>query len=200
MRFKQFGLICILLLLGSNVIAQEEKRGKCVEKYDYKKFQPINSGLEIQVYPAGIMPGIVSDWYLKDHFALNTRLGLNMANRHDWSGFHDSEKGTGYGGSIGLRYYVHPECDGLLFGVRSDLWKMRINWEKHDVTPIEKGHTDILILQPTAEIGYLWRLKESKWNIGAILALGFEINIKTEGEEVGQGRVSLFGAMLTRTF
>jgi len=43
-----------------------------------------------------------------------TKLGVNLANRHDWSGLNDDEKGIGFGGSLGYRYSFKPDMNTLL--------------------------------------------------------------------------------------
>jgi hypothetical protein len=147
------------------------------------------AGVEFQWYPAGIMPLISYNYFINTHNAITSRIGINIANRHDWSGLNDFEKGNGFGGSIGYRHYFSPLNKGWIIGIKSDLWSMKINWKLK--TPDEgfplSGSSKILVLQPSLEAGYVWSLNSNKWHIGAIGGVGQEINIKTTGKEVGQG-------------
>lgn len=164
----------------------------------FSTFTPVNYGVEFQWYPAGIIPSIESDFMLNERFTLNARVGMNIADRQDFSPHNDHEEGTGFGGSLGVRYYHKPSTYRNFFlGLRADVWDMTIDWTNFG-PPKETGSTDITILQPTLEVGYLYQIGNSLWNVGVDAALGFEINVKTEGNEVAQGRVSLLSLHINR--
>jgi hypothetical protein len=185
----------VLILIDTQAQVQTEQKSE----ESFAKGKAINTGFQIQWYPAGLIPSIESEWVLTNRLSLSTRLGMNLADRQDFSPFHDHEEGEAFGGSIGLRYYRNANSfKGWFIGLKTDLWDMTIDWG-NTISQNTKGSTDILILQPTFELGYLHQIGNSKWNVGASLALGFEINIKTVGEEVAQGKVSLLGLGINRT-
>lgn len=92
--------IAILLILVLAFIiplnAQEENTS------DRKKVQ---IGAELQFYPAGFMPTITSNFFVKEHLAIRVRLGGNFADRSDFSIYNDEEKAKGFGGTIGVQRY-----------------------------------------------------------------------------------------------
>jgi len=151
-------------------------------------------GLELQAYPAGLMPGIVFEKRQSFRHAFHLRAGLNFADRHDW-GKHDDETGWGYGGTLGYRYYFKTWNQEFSVGPRIDIWKMTIDWVGSNATgiPNTTGSTDITVFQPTLEVAWWLPLKDSGYSIGVSVTNGFEINVKTNGEEVGEGLISLIG-------
>ncbi len=189
-------LICSILL--SNTISAQN------EEIIFNK-RPIEIGFEFQVYPAGIMPGLKMEMGLGSYYknALNLRVGYNRARRHDW-GEHEDERGGGWGGSIGYRYYIIKPMKSLFAGIKTDIWKLNIDWRNSGTDEIlwtnddAIGISKILIFQPTAEIGYKFFIPvgESGNNglyITPTFAFGLEINVKTEGDPVGQGTIGLLG-------
>jgi hypothetical protein len=67
-----------------------------------------------------------------------------------------------------------------------DVWDLIIDWKD----PGRMGSTETLVLQPTAEVGYGWNTA----GVGRIelgLGLGAEINVDTDGEDVGEGAIFL---------
>ena len=145
------------------------------------------AGVEFQWYPAGIMPMLSYNYFINGHNAITSRFGVNIANRHDWSGLNDFEKGSGWGGSVGYRHYFNPLQGGWVIGAKADLWGMQIDWKLKDANPPESGTSKTIVLQPSVEGGYLWNFGSGRWSIGAIGGVGQEINMKTSGKEVGQG-------------
>lgn len=156
--------------------------------------------MESQVYPAGVIFGLRTDRSLSSHFTVNLRLGYNTARRRDL-GKHDDERGGGLGGSLGSRFFLKEDYQGFFIGARVDLWFLEIDW----VTEVPgsealRGTTDITVLQPLAEAGYTFVFQEGQWAITPKISLGYEINVRTEGEEVGEGAISLLGVSLCRRF
>lgn len=150
---------------------------------------PAAVGVELQAYPAGLIPGLHVQTPLDELSSLTFRAAANLTDRQDFGEF-DNEEGDGFGGGIGYRRYLERGREGWLFGGRVDLWDLEIDWE--DPGPVT-GTTDILVLQPTAEVGYGFRLGEDGWRIELTLGLGAEINIDTDGEDVGEGAILLLG-------
>jgi len=164
--------------------------------------QNLNAGLELQAYPAGVIPGLTLDYEITESQFLHLRVGYNYTDRGSW-GEHDQEDGGGLGFSLGYRF---RELFGTKFtaDLRSDLWFMNIDWQDErlicgTVPPcnevLAEGNTDITVLQPTAGIGYPLRLS-SGVVLTPTLSFGREINIRTDGEQVGEDFIGLIGLRL----
>ncbi len=168
--------------------------------------RPYELGVEYQMYPTGYIPSIKFEFgigkYLKH--GLNLSLGYNIARRKGW-GQHEDERGGGYGGGIGYRYYINRVFEGLYMGAKVAVWDTKIDWRNSGTDEIlwtnddVFSSTDILILQPTLEIGYKFRLRE-KFILSPQLSLGWEYNAKTIGDPVGQGAIFLWGGDIAYRF
>lgn len=169
----------------------------CLCLFSQAKAQSILLGPEYNFYPAGHILGIqVESPFKSTVHSWNARLAYNMSDRKDFSGLNDNEEGGGPGISVGYRYYPLKECSGIYLGLRADLWRMKINWtDSSELVP--KGETRITVFQPTFELGYLFHIGEN-WDLGTAFVNGFEINLQTDGEEVGQGWITLWQLRLSR--
>ena len=145
---------------------------------------------ELQAYPAGIIPGLQLRRQATSQDTVFMRVAANITERNDW-GEHDDESGSGFGGGFGWRRSLAgvPGGTGWLFGARVDLWSLEIDWR--DPGPRE-GTADVLVLQPTAELGYGWTFASGS-RLELALGLGAEINVDTDGEDVGEGAIALLG-------
>ena len=158
----------------------------------------LDLGFEVQVYPTGLLSGGRIGLRTGQHSAFHIRLGHNLI-RHRDLGVQDEENGNGWGGSLGYRYYFPADHKGYFLGIRTDLWNSQIRWKDFDSSGnlSETGQTQILVIQPTAEIGYLWLIgKNDNGFFAPTLSLGREINVLTQGREVGQGAILLIGIQL----
>ena len=82
------------------------------------------------------------------------------------------------------------------FSFRTDVWFNSLDWRNNIGTPEEvSGRTNVTVLQPTAEISW-HRSLGSKYFITPSAAAGFEINVDTDGEDVGEGFIFLVGVLL----
>ncbi|MBT8327758.1 MAG: hypothetical protein KJP21_08540, partial [Bacteroidia bacterium] len=84
----------------------------------------------------------------------------------------------------------------LYLGARTDLWFISVDWEDSSEI-IQKGTTKITVLQPTFELGYLFRFKKG-WELGTAFVNGIELNIKMDGEPVGEGWITLWQIRLSK--
>ena len=155
-------------------------------------------GVEVQQYPTGFLFGVRSEFGLAEHHAMDIRIGYNSLDHKDF-GVQESEKGGGFGFTIGYRYYFNLGNQKWFLGARSDLWFNEIDWFDNREDEMKAGVTNIVVLQPTAIVGYRFLIKEH-WVISPTLALGAEINVKTKGEEVGQGAIVLWGVNIGYQF
>ncbi|MDZ7716148.1 MAG: hypothetical protein U5J95_08050 [Balneolaceae bacterium] len=167
-----------------------------------------NAGVEVQAYPAGIIIGSRGGISFSNQQEVNARFGYNFTDRRDF-GKHDNEEGGGLGFGAGYRYYFGKKLAGFFAGARSDLWFLKIDWVDTrticgTVPPCfemdVKGRTDIIVLQPTVEIGYDILKSNPAWILAPTLSFGAEINIKTKGEEVGEGAILLGGLNVNYRF
>jgi hypothetical protein len=165
---------------------------------------PWSFGAGLQGYPAGAILTAQSRYRLSERGELGLRAGYNFTDRGDF-GEHDDEEGGGPGVGVAYRHHFAPldedglNQDGWIAGANLDLWYLEIDWED-DPSPTaplgREGSTDVLVLQPTAELGYAWRLGSGTLRRGRLeltLALGAEINADTDGEDVGEGAIALLG-------
>ena len=153
----------------------------------------LHLGFELQVYRTGIIPGVRIERGFARRHAVHFRLGYQRI-RHEDFGVHDDERGNGRGFSLGYSWFLKPGgFDGWSFGVRSDLWFNTLDWVDNEGEPDEmRGTTDVVVLQPTVDAAYRWQLSDHYFVMPSIAA-GFEINVDTDGEEVGQGFILLVG-------
>lgn len=184
MQLKPFWYLIFCLFITSSAFGQEGRGSKAM-------------GVEAQAYPTGFIPGVRFSYGISDYSDLNFRLATNIADRED-NGEHDLEEGDGPGFSMGWRRYYQTTHLGWFWGLRADVWFLEIDWEDH-VNRQAQGRTDITVFQPTAEAGYRFDLG-SGWTFTPALALGFEINVETDGEDVGEGAILLGGLSLTYRF
>ncbi|MEZ6002687.1 MAG: hypothetical protein R3F17_08000 [Planctomycetota bacterium] len=146
-------------------------------------------GPELQVYPAGVIGGVRWEWPNYANDVWFGRFGYNRADRGDF-GEHDSEEGGGFGLGTGWRRWNNETHTGWHYGARVDVWKLEIDWR--DQTPVTSGTSKTLVLQPTLEGGYSWPMGE-EGRLDLTLGLGAEINLDTDGEDVGEGAILLLG-------
>ncbi|MGB0982761.1 MAG: hypothetical protein ACPG19_01905 [Saprospiraceae bacterium] len=172
-------LAIIILLFAQNAQSQENN---------------FHLEVETQWYPAGFqfMAATEYNWSSKD--AIHLKFGYNLARRQDFSPFNELENGGGLGFTLGYRRYFKEEATGFYLGGRFDIWWLTIDWEDDNATRM--GTTDITVFQPTFEIGYLYQFDEMPLAIGANLSNGYEINVQTKGDAVGEGFITLIGIRL----
>lgn len=155
--------------------------------------------LEVEAYAAGVITTVAGHFPISEHEVISLRAGWNETDRHDF-GEHDDEDGGGPGVGAGFRYYVGERYAGWLFGCRVDVWFLDIDWaDDGPPGPPRSGSSDVVVLQPTIEAGYCFPLGEH-CRLDLTLALGSEMNLDTDGEEVGEGGILLGGLGLAWGF
>lgn len=154
---------------------------------------------ELQAYPTGVIPGIRFEYAFNDQQAVHVRLGVQEI-RHGDHGEHDDERGDGHGFSLGYKRYFKPGLTGASVSFRTDLWFNSLDWRDDiGLTTERRGHTDVTVIQPTVEISWHHPLG-TQFFITPSLGAGFEINIDTDGEDVGEGFIYLAGVLLGMRF
>jgi hypothetical protein len=178
--FKKI-LIATCLLITTNFVQAQEGH--------------FDLGIEFQAYPTGILPGLKAAIGIGEHSALHLRVGANIFDHRDL-GVQEQEEGSGWGFTLGYQYYFGEDHSKFFLGIRNDLWWNSVDWETDGVM----GTTDIFVVQPTAIGGYAIPLADGKLIFEPALGLGFEINVKTEGEPTGEGAIGLAGFSLAYRF
>ena len=72
----------------------------------------LDVGLEVQVYPTGVIPGLHFEYGLSDKDGLLARVGYNIVDHRDL-GVQDDETGGGFGFSLGYRRYFKADRQGF---------------------------------------------------------------------------------------
>jgi len=150
-------------------------------------------GIELQVYPAGMIGVLSHQFKTGDGVEGRLHAGINMTNRRDW-GVQDDESGRGFGGGLEVDWFLNRFSNRLFAGGRIDMWSMKIDW-RNDALGIE-ADSRILIFQPTIRMGY--RVGSVNLPIDLTLGFGLEKNIATHGEPVGEGAILLAGLRISR--
>lgn len=161
--------------------------------------QSTDISFEFQAYPTGLIPGLRLEKNFGVKHAAHIRVGYQWI-RHRDLGEHEDERGNGYGFTLGYKRYFKEMHKGFSLSIRNDLWFNSLDWKDNINTPAEvSGTSDITVVQPTLELGYLM-LSESGWFFTPSVAFGFEINVKTEGSDVGEGAILLLGLSAGKRF
>ena len=172
-------VLCLILINGAD--AQTEKVD------DDKSFE---WGLEIQIYPTGIIPGLRLEKYLNATSSINFRLGYQLIDHRDL-GVQENEEGSGFGASVAYRKFFKANHKGLSLALRSDLWFNKIDWTNGTTT----GTSNITVIQPTLMAEYAIRPSDS-FSITPSLSFGWEWNVATDGEPTGEGAIILVGCSI----
>jgi hypothetical protein len=152
--------------------------------------RPMLVGLETQVYPTGVMVGPRTEIALSDKDAFHARFALHWADRGD-AGEHDDEEGDGWGVGFGWRRWLESYGAGWSFGTRLDYWRLDLDWSD-DGPPPRSGSTDVSVLVPSLEGGYSWPIRRGgRFDVN--VGLGYEFNVDTDGEDVGEGAILMLG-------
>ena len=167
---------------------------------------PFIVGMSVQGYPAGGILTLKMAREVSIADVVSVYAGFNTTDRGAWGKF-ANEKGGGWGfGFAWRRYRLISRAGqksrirtGWFFGGRTDLWYLDIDWRTAG-RPAQTGSTSVTVLQPTGQVGHTWLLYDDHLSIDAIAALGAEINIKTDGDPVGEGAIMLGGIHITYRF
>ena len=157
-------------------------------------------GPRIEAYPAGVISNLQVSIFSGEKSAWNIKAGYNLTDRKDFGEF-DNEEGGGLGFGGDYRYYFKSGNKGFYAEAGVELWFMKIDWlsRSDDIAiPDITGQTDITVLQPTIGVGYQLRSQNNNWAATLGLTVGREVNIKTKGESVGQGGITIGTISITR--
>ncbi len=175
-------LSCLLFLLTTSLYAQQSK----------------DVSVSLLVYPTGIIPQLSIDKIISKKSSLGIKVGANIF-RHRDLGVHDDERGHGFGLTPTYTYYFNSLHTKWHISLKNDIWWNHVDWSDELNNSTVGGQTDIIVLQPTAEIGHSFLFGQS-FILTPSLAAGLEWNIKTDGEPTGQGPIVLIGIKLGKRF
>lgn len=152
-------------------------------------YRTIDVGAEFQVDPDGAAYQLHFAFNAKTHHSFVLRGGYHKAGLVR-TALHDGEEGSGWGGSLGYRYYVGVMPRRFFVGARADIRVMTIHWS----IPVTESDTKLTIFQPSLEAGYTFLINDMFF-ITPYVAGGPQVKLKTEGDKVnyGEGFNTLFG-------
>lgn len=150
-------------------------------------YKTIDVGAEFLISSKGHIASLHLAYNFPVHHAFLLRAGYNSS-KWKKTGKHDNEEGNGPGASLGYRYYFLVRPHGFFLGAGAEAWRLTIDWRQGGVT----GKSKIWALQPTAEMGYMFLINDMFF-ISPSISAGVQNNIKTEGQEVGEGFIPQFG-------
>ena len=152
-------------------------------------YRTVDIGGEYQWHKAGNIIGLHLAFNAKIYHGNQVRFGY-LNTDHKQSGKHEEEKGGGWGGGLGYRYYFEPIPNKFFLGLRTDVWRKNIDWI--DTNPVVSGTSKTWEIVPSLESGYLFLINDQGF-ITPTISAGYEVNLKTEGAETRRGFLLLIG-------
>jgi len=149
-------------------------------------------GLEYQGYPTGNVFAATYELHKNEHTSFDIRFGANLISERT-EGEQDIEEGSGFGGSLGYRYYLNQSHNKWFGSLRTDLWFNNIEWT--DLDQDVSGTTNITVLQPVFYAGYVFK-SPLGFRFTPTVGGGFEFNIREDGRDVGEGPITLWGLQI----
>lgn len=168
------------------------------EEVDGERAGFLDLGIEFQAYPTGLIPGIRFEKGFARKHAVHFRFGYQWI-RHRDLGVHDDERGDGYGFTLGYRKFFRDGFNGWSISSRCDFWANNLDWKDEEPIGGASGNTKVKVIQPTLDLGYTFEFGE-QLVFTPTVAFGYEINVKTEGSETGEGAILLLGFEFSRRF
>lgn len=153
------------------------------------QYQPIG---EIRGYPSGAILSAGLGRGFGDNYYASAHGAYNFVDRGS-NGEFQNEDGGGFGFGATVDKFFQPGQTGWFVGGRAELFFLEIDYRDPGVS----GSSDITVFQPTARAGYGWQFAGGKYGLVAALSLGAEINVATDGPEVGEGAIVLGGLAFT---
>lgn len=125
----------------------------------------------------------------KIHHSFITSIGYKQAWKHI-PNTNNNEKGKGFGGSLGYRYYFKIIPKGIYIGARAHVWSLSM-YKTADNTA---GNTNLTVAQPSAELGYTAVINDMAF-ISFYYSAGTQVQLSAEDKTYGYGKgsVSAFG-------
>jgi len=164
----------------------------------------VSPGVSFQIYPAGQILQARAAVQHGPRSEIRLFIGYNRTRRQDF-GRMDRENGGGFGIGADAIAFFKPDSQSLFFGAKLDVWYLNIDWRDVEFAcPICRGpdilrvgDTQILVLQPTVQLGYRLLPGGVSMALDLTISLGAEVNAYTHGERVGEGAILLAGIAAT---
>lgn len=172
---KKFLSVVLLLLISLTGTYAQNDQGL--------GYKTIDIGGELHWSPLQTTGGLHFAYNFPFHHGINLRLHVSKTD-FSGKGANDSEKGNGYGLTLGYRYYFLLRPHGFFLGARHDLNRSETDWKKGLATGTSVTWTS----QPMAEAGYMALINDQLF-ISPAIAAGYKMNIKTEGQPLYEGAV-----------
>ena len=144
-------------------------------------YRTTDAGGEFQWYPDGSILNLQLAFNARVHHSFVIRGGYNKA-RLKRTSAHDEEEGSGWGGSLGYRYYLSALPKKFFLGLKADLSKMTVHWS----IPVTESDTKLTLLQPAFEMGYTF-LVNDMFFITPHFTAGYQVKLNSKGESVAYG-------------
>lgn len=152
-------------------------------------YNTVDVGGEFQWYPSGTIIGLHLALNAIEHHSVHFRIGHNNADYKSWAK-HDEEKGGGWGGGVGYRYYFKPFPYRFFIGIRNDVWRLKIDWK--NTNPQASGVSKTWAMLPAIELGHFFWINNQGFITPSVSA-GYLVTLKTDGAETGNGFTTLLG-------
>lgn len=156
------------------------------------------ASFNVQVYPTGIITQLALDKAVGEQSFIGLRAGSNVFQHRDL-GVHDDEKGQGFGFTPSYTYYFNKNRKQWNISVKNDVWWSSVDWYDMVNNEMIEGSSEIVVLQPTVDIGYSFIVGDS-FVLVPSLAGGWEWNVKTTGEPTGEGPIILVALKIGKRF
>jgi hypothetical protein len=124
----------------------------------------------------------------KIHHSFIASLGYKTAYR-PITGTHNNEKGDGWGGSLGYRYYFSVIPKGFYIGARGSLWSLGMYRTADPTIP----SVNVMIGQPSAEAGFTALFNDIFYTT-VFISAGKQFTISSGGDSFGYGKGSVTAA------
>ena len=153
------------------------------------QFQPFG---EVRGYPSGAIISAGLGRGFGDNYYASAHGAYNFVDRGS-NGEFDNEEGFGSGFGVTVDKFFQPAQTGWFVGGRAEMFVLDIDYRDPGV----RGSSDTTVFQPTARGGYGWQFAGGRYGLVAALSVGAEINVDTNGEDVGEGAILLGGLAFT---
>ena len=165
-------------------------------------------GAEVQVHTNGLIYSLRGGIEVAPQQEVSVRVGYYTDIQDDTDN-HLKEKTLGYGAGLGYRYYTDDKLGGFFAGVRTDVWFREVEWRGLEricgtAPPCGDrkitGDTDLIMLQPSLEVGYNLFGGRSSFMVAPVISAGWQFELEEKGVEVETGEGLLFTAGLNLVY
>jgi hypothetical protein len=175
---KKYTLIVLNLLCISSVNYSQD--------FGYKTF---DVGVEYKWASNSPDVGIQLAMNLEEHHSFILSGAFKTA-WHPIPNSHNNEKGRGWGGGLGYRYYFSVLPKRVFLGVRGEIWSMGM----YRTANTTAETVQVMIFQPNVELGYTGLINDMVF-ITPYISAGKQLTLSSEGDTFlyGNGFVTSFG-------